>query len=113
MHLKSYNEKDLPLKDLKGVGTSIMERRETRYLCCFSGSISKRDKTCSDTPVIEAGRLDAPILANAVIGNVDAGLVVVGQGMLQYPHWVETRVKLKKAVVPKKIFSRYLIKFAL
>jgi len=46
--------------------------------------------------------LDAPILANAVIGKVDAGLVVVGQCMLQYPHWVETRVKLKKGCCTKK-----------
>lgn len=62
-----------------------------------------KDLSLNDLKGVGTRRLDAPIFANAVIGNVDAGLVVVGRGMLHNPHWVlETRVKLKKAVVPKK-----------
>ncbi|RXZ76739.1 NADH:flavin oxidoreductase/NADH oxidase [Paenibacillaceae bacterium] len=48
-------------------------------------------------PVIAVGRLDEPVLANAVIGNEDADLIAVGRGMLRNPHWtLEAAVKLNK-----------------
>ncbi len=40
-------------------------------------------KQALGVPVIAVGRLDDPILANAVIGNEDADLVAVGRGMLR------------------------------
>ncbi|MBH5320436.1 NADH:flavin oxidoreductase/NADH oxidase [Paenibacillus sp. GSMTC-2017] len=40
-----------------------------------------------NVPVIAVGRLDNPVLANALIGNEDADLVAVGRGMLQNPYW--------------------------
>lgn len=43
------------------------------------------------------GRLEDPILANAVIGNEEADLVAVGRGMLRNPYWsLEAASKLKK-----------------
>lgn len=62
-----------------------------------------KDLSLNDLKGVGTRRLDAPIFANAVIGNVDAGLVVVGRGMLHNPHWEETRVKLKKGCRAKKI----------
>lgn len=54
-------------------------------------------KNALDVPVIAVGRLDDPILANAVIGNEDADLVAVGRGMLRNPHWaLEAATALKK-----------------
>ncbi|MDN4494726.1 NADH:flavin oxidoreductase/NADH oxidase [Ureibacillus aquaedulcis] len=54
-------------------------------------------KNALDVPVIAVGRLDDPILANAVIGNEDADLVAVGRGMLRNPHWaLEAATILKK-----------------
>lgn len=55
-------------------------------------------------PVIAVGRLDEPVLANAVIANEDADLVAVGRGMLRNPYWtLEAGVKLSRdADVPKQ-----------
>ncbi|MCP8968586.1 NADH:flavin oxidoreductase/NADH oxidase [Ectobacillus ponti] len=38
-------------------------------------------------PVIAVGRLDNPVLADAVLGNGEADLVAVGRGMLHDPYW--------------------------
>ncbi|WP_223067956.1 NADH:flavin oxidoreductase/NADH oxidase [Paenibacillus caui] len=54
-------------------------------------------KQALDIPVIAVGRLDEPVLANAVIGNEDADLVAVGRGMLRNPYWtLEASVQLNK-----------------
>jgi len=55
-------------------------------------------------PVIAVGRLDDPVLANAVIGNGEADLVAVGRGMLRNPYWaLEAAMRLgKTADVPKQ-----------
>ncbi|MNW29759.1 NADPH dehydrogenase [compost metagenome] len=57
-----------------------------------------------DVPTIAVGRLDDPILANAVIGNEDADLVAVGRGMLRNPHWaLEAATVLgKETEIPKQ-----------
>lgn len=50
-----------------------------------------------NVPVIAVGRLDEPVLANAVIGNEEADLVAVGRGMLRNPYWtLEAGVELQK-----------------
>lgn len=54
-------------------------------------------KQVLDVPVISVGRLDDPVLANAVIGNEEADLVAVGRGMLRNPYWsLEAAAQLKK-----------------
>jgi 2,4-dienoyl-CoA reductase-like NADH-dependent reductase (Old Yellow Enzyme family) len=55
-------------------------------------------------PVIAVGRLDEPVLANAVIGNEEADLVAVGRGMLRNPYWaLEAAAFLRKeTALPKQ-----------
>lgn len=57
-----------------------------------------------NVPVIAVGRLDEPVLANAVIGNEDADLVAVGRGMLRNPYWtLEAATQLNKETdIPKQ-----------
>ncbi|WP_248549308.1 NADH:flavin oxidoreductase/NADH oxidase [Paenibacillus odorifer] len=57
-----------------------------------------------NVPVIAVGRLDEPVLANAVIGNEEADLVAVGRGMLRNPYWtLEAGVELQKdAGIPRQ-----------
>jgi 2,4-dienoyl-CoA reductase-like NADH-dependent reductase (Old Yellow Enzyme family) len=61
-------------------------------------------KKALNVPVIAVGRLDEPILANAVVGNEEADLVAVGRGMLRNPYWtLEAAVQLNKETdVPKQ-----------
>ncbi|SEN28892.1 NADH:flavin oxidoreductase / NADH oxidase family protein [Paenibacillus sp. OV219] len=50
-------------------------------------------------PVIAVGRLDEPTLANAVVGNEEAGLAAVGRGMLRNPYWaLEAAAELGKEI---------------
>lgn len=66
--------------------------------------LARQIKEAVEVPVIAVGRLDDPILANAVIGNEDADLAAVGRGMLRNPYWaLEAGVQLQKeADVPKQ-----------
>ncbi|MET1249314.1 NADH:flavin oxidoreductase/NADH oxidase [Sporolactobacillus sp. STCC-11] len=67
-------------------------------------------KKAVGTPVIAVGRLDDPVLANAVIGNEDAELVAVGRGMLRNPYWtLEAAAKLHKET---NVPNQYLTGFA-
>ncbi len=72
--------------------------------------LAKQIKESLDIPVIAVGRLDDPILANAVIGNEEADLVAVGRGMLRNPYWaLETASKLKKRNANSKtVYDRFL-----
>ncbi|WP_028547259.1 NADH:flavin oxidoreductase/NADH oxidase [Paenibacillus taiwanensis] len=56
-----------------------------------------------DVPVIAVGRLDEPILADAVLGNEEADLVAIGRGMLRNPYWaLEAAAQLHKETdIPK------------
>ncbi len=66
--------------------------------------LAKGIKEAIDVPVIAVGRLDDPILANAVIGNEEADLVAVGRGLLRNPYWaLEAASKLSKETqIPKQ-----------
>lgn len=66
--------------------------------------LARAIKEAVDVPVIAVGRLDEPVLANAVIGNEEADLVAVGRGMLRNPNWtLEAGVQLgKEAGIPKQ-----------
>ncbi|QDP39524.1 NADH:flavin oxidoreductase/NADH oxidase [Radiobacillus deserti] len=59
--------------------------------------LAREIRKALDVPVIAVGRLDEPVLANAVIGNEEADLVAVGRGMLRNPYWtLEAAATLKK-----------------
>ncbi|MFM9278434.1 NADH:flavin oxidoreductase/NADH oxidase [Paenibacillus jiagnxiensis] len=66
--------------------------------------LAKGIKMALDVPVIAVGRIDDPILANAVIGNEEADLVAIGRGMLRNPYWaLEAAAMLRKDIaVPKQ-----------
>ncbi|MHA6530521.1 NADH:flavin oxidoreductase/NADH oxidase [Paenibacillus sp. BAC0078] len=66
--------------------------------------LARAIKEALDIPVMTVGRLDDPILANAVIGNEEADLVAVGRAMLRNPYWaLEAASKLKKeTAIPKQ-----------
>ncbi|AJY75926.1 NADH:flavin oxidoreductase/NADH oxidase [Paenibacillus beijingensis] len=66
--------------------------------------LARELKQSLQIPVIAVGRLDEPVLADAVIGNEDADLVAVGRGMLRNPYWtLEAGVALKKETsIPKQ-----------
>ncbi|WP_059102973.1 NADH:flavin oxidoreductase/NADH oxidase [Shouchella shacheensis] len=54
-------------------------------------------KEALDVPVMAVGRLDAPALANNVIGTEDADLIAIGRGLLRNPYWaLEAAKQLKK-----------------
>lgn len=53
------------------------------YMVPFAREI----KQALQIPVIAVGRLENPVLADAIIGNKDADLVAVGRGMLTDPYW--------------------------
>ncbi|WP_226002592.1 NADH:flavin oxidoreductase/NADH oxidase [Paenibacillus sp. BJ-4] len=68
--------------------------------------LAQEIKQALDIPVIAVGRLDDPILANAVIGNEDADLIAVGRGMLRNPYWaLEAAAKLKKETTTPKQYT--------
>jgi NADPH2 dehydrogenase len=66
--------------------------------------LAREIKHALNVPVIAVGRLDEPVLANAVIGNEEADLVAVGRGMLRNPYWtLEAATKLnKETAIPKQ-----------
>ncbi|RCX17733.1 2,4-dienoyl-CoA reductase-like NADH-dependent reductase (Old Yellow Enzyme family) [Fontibacillus phaseoli] len=66
-------------------------------------------KQALNVPVIAVGRLDEPVLANAVIGNEDADLVAVGRGMLRNPFWtLEASVKLGQGdLIPRQLVTGF------
>lgn len=70
----------------------------------YQAPLARKIKEALDVPVIAVGRLDDPILANAIIGNEEADLIAVGRGMLRNPYWaLEASKQLRKeAVVPKQ-----------
>jgi len=66
--------------------------------------LAKAIKQALNIPAIAVGRLDEPLLANAVIGNEDADLVAVGRGMLRNPYWTleAATVLHKETGIPKQ-----------
>lgn len=66
--------------------------------------LAKGIKEALDIPVMAVGRLDDPILANAVIGNEEGDLIAVGRGLLRNPYWaLEAASQLRIAnPIPKQ-----------
>ncbi|ALA54656.1 NADH:flavin oxidoreductase/NADH oxidase [Shouchella clausii] len=53
----------------------------------YQTPLAKQIKQALSVPVIAVGRLENPVLANAVIGNEEADLIAVGRGLLANPYW--------------------------
>ncbi|MGI6705236.1 MAG: NADH:flavin oxidoreductase/NADH oxidase [Clostridia bacterium] len=70
---------------------------------------ARQIKEALGVPVIAVGKLDEPILANAVIVNGDADLVAIGRGMLRNPYWaLEAAVQLQKeAALPEQYLRAF------
>ncbi|MUT66862.1 NADH:flavin oxidoreductase/NADH oxidase [Paenibacillus sp. NEAU-GSW1] len=69
--------------------------------------LAREIKQALDVPVIAVGRLEDPVLANAVIGNEDADLAAIGRELLRNPYWaLDAAVKLKKETAIPKPYSR-------
>jgi len=66
--------------------------------------LAREIKQALDVQVIAVGRLDEPLLANAVIGNEEADLVAVGRGMLRNPYWTLEAATIlnKETSIPKQ-----------
>ncbi|WEK53373.1 MAG: NADH:flavin oxidoreductase/NADH oxidase [Candidatus Cohnella colombiensis] len=80
------------------IGSAVRPGAHGGYQVPFAREIKRK----VGVPVIAVGRLEDPVLANAIIGNEDADLVAIGRGMLRNPYWtLEAAVQLKdKAQIP-------------
>ncbi|WP_141433951.1 NADH:flavin oxidoreductase/NADH oxidase [Bacillus sp. 03113] len=86
-----------------GEGPIAAEGRPGTHVA-YQVPLAREIRQALDIPVIAVGRLDEPVLANAVIGNEDADLVAVGRGMLRNPYWTLEAAAIlnKEAGIPKQ-----------
>lgn len=86
-----------------GEGPIAAEGRPGTHVA-YQVPLARQIKEALQVPVIAVGRLDEPVLANAVVGNEDADLVAVGRGMLRNPYWTleAAAVLQKETSVPKQ-----------
>ncbi|MBU8639682.1 NADH:flavin oxidoreductase/NADH oxidase [Bacillus pumilus] len=104
---KAYHQAGAEIFDITSGGEGqipAMNRPGTH--AAYQVPLAREIKKALNVPVIAVGRLDNPILANAVVGMEDADLVAVGRGMLRNPYWaMEAAKQLKKStdeLVPKQ-----------
>lgn len=104
---KAYHQAGAEIFDITSGGEGqipAMNRPGTH--AAYQVPLAREIKKALNVPVIAVGRLDDPILANAVVGMEDADLVAVGRGMLRNPYWaMEAAKQLKKStdeLVPKQ-----------
>lgn len=104
---KAYHQAGAEIFDITSGGEGqipAMNRPGTH--AAYQVPLAREIKKALNVPVIAVGRLDDPILANAVVGMEDADLVAVGRGMLRNPYWaIEAAKQLKKStdeLVPKQ-----------
>ncbi|WP_078427865.1 NADH:flavin oxidoreductase/NADH oxidase [Alkalihalobacterium alkalinitrilicum] len=71
--------------------------------------MATRIKQETGVPVIAVGRLDDPLLGEAVLGNEQADLIAVGRGMLKNPYWTNDAALLleKKPLTPVQYERAY------
>jgi len=71
--------------------------------------LARKIKEALGVPVMAVGRLDDPVLANAVIGNGEADLIAVGRGMLRNPYWtLEAAMRLgKETGIPQQYIKAF------
>jgi 2,4-dienoyl-CoA reductase-like NADH-dependent reductase (Old Yellow Enzyme family) len=71
--------------------------------------LARQIKEALQVPVMAVGRLDDPMLANAIIGNEEADLIAVGRGLLRNPYWtLEAAKQLRKET---KVPTQYVTGF--
>ncbi|MCP1148708.1 MULTISPECIES: NADH:flavin oxidoreductase/NADH oxidase [Bacillus] len=104
---KAYHQAGAEIFDISSGGEGqipAMNRPGTH--AAYQVPLAREIKKALNVPVIAVGRLDDPILANAVVGTEDADLVAVGRGMLRNPYWaLEAAKQLRKStdeLVPKQ-----------
>ncbi|MBU8727029.1 NADH:flavin oxidoreductase/NADH oxidase [Bacillus pumilus] len=104
---KAYHQAGAEIFDITSGGEGqipAMNRPGTH--AAYQVPLAREIKKALNVPVIAVGRLDDPILANAVVGTEDADLVAVGRGMLRNPYWaLEAAKQLRKStdeLVPKQ-----------
>ncbi|WP_144471109.1 NADH:flavin oxidoreductase/NADH oxidase [Bacillus pumilus] len=104
---KAYHQAGAEIFDITSGGEGqIPAMNRPRTHAAYQVPLAREIKKALNVPVIAVGRLDDPILANAVVGMEDADLVAVGRGMLRNPYWaMEAAKQLKKStdeLVPKQ-----------
>ncbi|WP_186304941.1 oxidoreductase, partial [Bacillus pumilus] len=96
---KAYHQAGAEIFDISSGGEGqipAMNRPGTH--AAYQVPLAREIKKALNVPVIAVGRLDDPILANAVVGTEDADLVAVGRGMLRNPYWaLEAAKQLRKS----------------
>ncbi|MER3114847.1 NADH:flavin oxidoreductase/NADH oxidase [Bacillus altitudinis] len=104
---KAYHQAGAEIFDISSGGEGqIAAWGKPGTHAAYQVPLAREIKKALNVPVIAVGRLDDPILANAVVGMEDADLVAVGRGMLRNPYWpLEAAKQLKKStdeLVPKQ-----------
>lgn len=104
---RAYQEAGVDMFDISSGGEGpIPEDRRPGTHAAYQAPLARQFKEALQVPVIAVGRLDDPKIANAIIGNEEADLVAVGQGMLRNPYWtLEAAKQLRKEIAVPKQYS--------
>lgn len=97
---KAYRDAGVDLFHVSSGGEGpILAHGKPGTHVAYQVPMARKIRNALNVPVIAVGRLDEPVLANAVIGNEDADLVAVGRGMLRNPYWtLEAATKIGKEI---------------
>ncbi|WP_339314873.1 NADH:flavin oxidoreductase/NADH oxidase [Paenibacillus sp. FSL R10-2734] len=95
---KAYKDAGVDLFHVSSGGEGpIVAQEKPGANAAYQVPLAREIRNALNVPVIAVGRLDEPVLANAVIGNEEADLVAVGRGMLRNPYWaLEAATKIGK-----------------
>ncbi|WP_042161167.1 NADH:flavin oxidoreductase/NADH oxidase [Paenibacillus gorillae] len=95
---KAYQDAGVDLFHVSSGGEGpILAHGKPGTHAAYQVPLAREIRSALNVPVIAVGRLDEPVLANAVIGNEEADLVAVGRGMLRNPYWaLEAAVTIGK-----------------
>ncbi|MBP1903677.1 2,4-dienoyl-CoA reductase-like NADH-dependent reductase (Old Yellow Enzyme family) [Paenibacillus turicensis] len=105
---KQYQEAGVDLFHVSAGGEgAISPLRRPGNHAGYQLPLAEAIKKALDVPMIAVGKLDDPILANAVIGNETVELVAVGRGMLRNAYWaLEAAQQLNKTIEIPKQYER-------
>lgn len=105
---KAYHQAGAEIFDITSGGEGqipAMNRPGTH--AAYQVPLAREIKKALNVPVIAVGRLDDPILANAVVGMEDADLVAVGRGMLRNPYWAMEAAKQLRKLTDESVPKQY------
>ncbi|PRS62869.1 NADH:flavin oxidoreductase/NADH oxidase [Bacillus pumilus] len=105
---KAYHQAGAEIFDITSGGEGqipAMNRPGTH--AAYQVPLAREIKKALNVPVIAVGRLDDPILANAVVGTEDADLVAVGRGMLRNPYWALEAAKQLRKLTDESVPKQY------